>query len=90
MARDNDSPSSFAALWPKLPLMNPVEIDEAVSALALEPFDRGEFPFQFLRAFGNKDTAIARLKIRCFDTFRRSKHPPRLSRKQVGMAFRLP
>jgi hypothetical protein len=42
--------------------MNPVEIDEAVSALALEPFDRAEFPFQFLRAFGNKETAIARLK----------------------------
>ncbi|KHS45830.1 class I SAM-dependent DNA methyltransferase [Novosphingobium subterraneum] len=42
--------------------MNPVEIEEAVSNLALEPFDRVEFPFQFLRAFGNKDTAIARLK----------------------------
>lgn len=42
--------------------MNPVEIEEAVSGLALEPFDRTEFPFQFLRAFGNKDTAIARLK----------------------------
>jgi hypothetical protein len=42
--------------------MNPVEIEEAVSNLALEPFDRAEFPFQFLRAFGNKDTAITRLK----------------------------
>lgn len=42
--------------------MNPVEIEEAVSALALEPFDRGEFPFQFLRAFGNKDTAVQRLR----------------------------
>ncbi|WP_421852645.1 class I SAM-dependent DNA methyltransferase [Novosphingobium sp.] len=42
--------------------MNPVEIDEAVSTLALEPFDRAEFPFQFLRAFGNKETAIARLR----------------------------
>ncbi|WP_298289851.1 DNA methyltransferase [Novosphingobium sp.] len=42
--------------------MNPVEIEEAVSALALEPFDRAEFPFQFLRAFGNKDTAIQRLR----------------------------
>ena len=42
--------------------MNPVEIEEAVSNLALEPFDREEFPFQFLRAFGNKDTAIARLR----------------------------
>jgi len=42
--------------------MNPVEIEEAVSSLALEPFDPAEFPFQFLRAFGNKDTALARLK----------------------------
>jgi hypothetical protein len=42
--------------------MNPVEIEEAVSALALEPFDRAEFPFRFLRAFGNKDTAIQRLR----------------------------
>ena len=42
--------------------MNPVEIEEAASNLALEPFHRAEYPFQFLRAFGNKDTAIARLK----------------------------
>jgi hypothetical protein len=42
--------------------MNPVEIEEAVSNLALEPFDRGEFAYQFLRAFGSKDTAIQRLK----------------------------
>ncbi len=41
--------------------MNPVEIEEAVSDLALEPFDQAEFPFQFLRAFGQKDTALARL-----------------------------
>ena len=42
--------------------MNPVEIEEAVSNLALEPFDAPEFPFQFLRAFGNKETAIQRLR----------------------------
>lgn len=42
--------------------MNPVEIEEAVSGLALEPFDATEFPFQFLRAFGNKETAIQRLR----------------------------
>lgn len=42
--------------------MNPVEIEEAVSNLALEPFDPAEFPFQFLRAFGQKDTALARLR----------------------------
>ena len=40
--------------------MNPVEIEEAVSQLAEGPFERGEFPFQFLTAFGNKKTTIDR------------------------------
>jgi len=42
--------------------MNAVEIEEAVSQLASEPFDAGKFPFDFLKAFGNKDTTIARLR----------------------------
>jgi hypothetical protein len=42
--------------------MNAVEIEAAVSALALEPFDAEEFPFAFLRAFGNKETTIKRLR----------------------------
>lgn len=42
--------------------MNPVEIEEAVSNLALEPFDAAEFPFQFLAAFGNRETALQRLR----------------------------
>ena len=42
--------------------MNAVEIEEAVSALAGEPFDPGEFPFAFLEAFGNKQTTIKRLR----------------------------
>ena len=42
--------------------MNPVEIEEAVSKLALAPFDRAEFPFQFLLAFGNSETTIKRLR----------------------------
>ena len=42
--------------------MNAVEIEEAVTQLASEPFDAGEFPFDFLKAFGNKDTTIARLR----------------------------
>jgi len=42
--------------------MNPFEIEEAVSNLALEPFDRSEFPFQFLAAFDNPDTTIKRLR----------------------------
>lgn len=42
--------------------MNPVEIEEAVTQLAAEPFDRAEFPFQFLTAFGNKKTTIDRLR----------------------------
>lgn len=42
--------------------MNPVEIEEAVSDLAREPFDRAEFPFQFLAAFDNPETTIKRLR----------------------------
>jgi hypothetical protein len=42
--------------------MNAVEIEEAVSALADRPFDREEFPFAFLEAFGNKETTLKRLR----------------------------
>lgn len=42
--------------------MNAVEIEEAISALAEQPFDDGEFPFAFLQAFGNKETTIKRLR----------------------------
>ncbi|WP_039815314.1 class I SAM-dependent DNA methyltransferase [Xanthomonas arboricola] len=42
--------------------MNAVEIEEALSALAIESFDAGEFPFAFLIAFGNKDATIKRLR----------------------------
>lgn len=42
--------------------MNAVEIEQALSELALQPFDPAEFPFQFLAAFGNKATTIERLR----------------------------
>lgn len=42
--------------------MNAVEIEEAVSSLAEQEFDANEFPFQFLEAFGNKQTTIKRLR----------------------------
>ena len=42
--------------------MNAVEIEEAISALAEQPFDADEFSFAFLLAFGNKDTTIKRLR----------------------------
>lgn len=42
--------------------MNAVEIEAAISELALQPFDAAEFPFAFLAAFGNKDTALKRLR----------------------------
>ena len=42
--------------------MNAVEIEEAISDLALQPFDAAEFPFAFLAAFGNKDTTLKRLR----------------------------
>ncbi len=42
--------------------MNAVEIEEAVSKLAEQPFDREAFPYAFLEAFGNKETTLKRLK----------------------------
>ncbi len=42
--------------------MNAVEIEQAISELALQPFDGAEFPFAFLAAFGSKDVALKRLR----------------------------
>lgn len=42
--------------------MNAVEIEAAISDLAMEPFEPSEFPFAFLAAFGNKETALKRLR----------------------------
>ncbi len=40
--------------------MNAVEIEQAISDLALQPFDAAEFLFAFLAAFSNKDTTLKR------------------------------
>ena len=42
--------------------MNAVEIEEAISQLADQPFDPENFPYAFLEAFGNKATTIKRLR----------------------------
>ncbi|MGE4429104.1 MAG: class I SAM-dependent DNA methyltransferase [Sphingobium sp.] len=42
--------------------MNAVEIEQAISDLAAQPFERAEFPFAFLEAFGNKATTIKKLR----------------------------
>lgn len=42
--------------------MNAVEIEEAISKLAEQPFDPAAFPYAFLEAFGNKSTTIKRLQ----------------------------
>jgi hypothetical protein len=42
--------------------VNAVEIEEAVTALAEEPFEAAEFPYRFLAAFGNKETTLKRLR----------------------------
>ena len=42
--------------------MNAVEIEEAISQLADQPFDPENFPYAFLEAFGNKETTIKRLR----------------------------
>lgn len=42
--------------------MNAVEIEEALSDLAAQPFDAVEFPFSFLAALGNKEVTLKRLR----------------------------
>jgi len=42
--------------------MNAVEIEQAISDLALAPFDAAEFPFAFLAAFGRNAVDIKRLR----------------------------
>jgi len=42
--------------------MNAVEIADAVSTLVEQPFDRDNFPFAFLEAFGNKETTLKKLR----------------------------
>jgi hypothetical protein len=42
--------------------LNAVEIEEAISQLADQPFDPVNFPYAFLEAFGNKETTIKRLR----------------------------
>jgi hypothetical protein len=48
--------------------MNAVEIVDAVSALMAEPFNREEFPYQFLAAFGFKETTLKKLKTGASNT----------------------
>ena len=42
--------------------MNAVEIEQAITDLAEQPFDAANFPYAFLQAFGNKETTIKRLR----------------------------
>lgn len=42
--------------------MNAVEIEQAITDLAEQPFDRVNFAYAFLEAFGNKDATIRRLR----------------------------
>lgn len=42
--------------------MNAVEIEQAISDLSVKEFDRQEFPYAFLQAFGNKETTLKRLR----------------------------
>lgn len=42
--------------------MNAVEIEQAITDLAEQPFDAAAFPYAFLEAFGNKETTIKRLR----------------------------
>ena len=52
--------------------MNAIEIEEAVSNLAASPYDREEFPFAFLAAFGNKEVTIKKLRVKGKSTTNKS------------------
>jgi hypothetical protein len=40
--------------------MNAIEIEQAISTLAEQPFEAEEFPYAFLKAFGNEGSAVFR------------------------------
>lgn len=42
--------------------MNAVEIEQAITSLAAQPFDAASFSYAFLEAFGNKETTLKRLR----------------------------
>jgi hypothetical protein len=42
--------------------LNAVEIEEAITGLAEQPFERENFAYAFLEAFGNKETTLKRLR----------------------------
>ena len=42
--------------------MNAVEIEQAITMLAEQPFDAATFPYMFLEAFGNKPATLKRLQ----------------------------
>lgn len=42
--------------------MNAIEIEQAISELAEQPFDGAEFPYLFLESFGNKETTLKKLR----------------------------
>lgn len=45
--------------------MNAVEIEEAITALAEQPFDASEFPYAFLEVFGNERQRVHPLTEHC-------------------------
>jgi hypothetical protein len=47
--------------------VNTVEIEQAISDLADQPFDPAEFPYVFLEAFGNKVTTLKRLRLAAYN-----------------------
>ncbi len=65
--------------------MNAVEIEQAVSELAEASFDAAEFPYQFLEAFGDKETTLKRLdKLFEMDTQMTAKEPAATPAKKAG------
>jgi len=50
--------------------LNAVEIEQAITDLAEQPFDAASFPYAFLEAFGNKADGLFDASIRPRSTFR--------------------
>ena len=50
------------SIFLRMRALNAVEIEQAITDLAEQPFDPANFPYAFLEAFGNKETTIKRLR----------------------------
>jgi hypothetical protein len=63
--------------------MNAVEIEQAITDLAEQPYDPAAFPYAFLEAFGNKETTLTRASLPRQHACRPARRP-RAQRRSAG------